>query len=370
MAAIPTLNTKKTGIDTSEDDKTSNKGSEGSMSNAGTAKKRAQGHRQQTLNRPKNLDRNKASYPLDEIKKIFDKTSEFQKLNKQKFEEYLQGYYKEGLTKKLLSILSSKEYFDSLTKGQTQFKLEDYQDKMERLFNMDERKLKELAFQIFDCNNDKKVSENDMFELMRITSGVKGGYVNMFTEMNEGKMQTFIKDQQLISYSEQINEKTGEKEKKKEIRYTRKLGEPFKDIFLDIFSRDYIKVIKKIDNKRQTLGITADTDMRKDGATPKVGLSKKMKKEPPKISTNSEMDVSERDEAAEKVVKKPKKSEKEDLSIGLDINEFCQIQFDMDWPMIIKHLAIVLVGKDIMEGRIVNEADEYDKKEVTEMCKE
>ena len=47
---------------------------------------------------------------------------------------------------------------------------------------MDERKLKELAFQIFDCNGDKKVSENDMFELMKITSGVKGGYVNMMLE--------------------------------------------------------------------------------------------------------------------------------------------------------------------------------------------
>ena len=42
----------------------------------------------------------------------------------------------------------------------------------------------------------------------------------------------------------------------------------------------------------------------------------------------------------------------------------------MDWPCIIKHLALVLVGKDIMEGRIVNEADEYDKKEVVEMCKD
>lgn len=47
---------------------------------------------------------------------------------------------------------------------------------------MDERKLKELAFQIFDVNGDKKVSENDMFELMKITSGVKGGYVNMMLE--------------------------------------------------------------------------------------------------------------------------------------------------------------------------------------------
>lgn len=69
------------------------------------------------MKQSKNLDRNKASYPLDEIKRIFDKVQDSKKLNKQKFEEYLQGYYKEGLTKKLLNILSGKEYFDSLTKG-------------------------------------------------------------------------------------------------------------------------------------------------------------------------------------------------------------------------------------------------------------
>ena len=89
---------------------------------------------------------------------------------------------------------------------------------------------------------------------------------------------------------------------------------------------------------------------------------KKQKIEKPKMDMKSELDMSEANgDGAEKVEKKPKKKEKEDNSIGLDINEFCQIQFDMDWPCIIKHLALVLVGKDIMEGRIVNEADEYDK---------
>ena len=27
-----------------------------------------------------------------------------------------------------------------------------------------------------DFNNDKKVSENDMFDLMKLTSAIKGGY--------------------------------------------------------------------------------------------------------------------------------------------------------------------------------------------------
>ena len=73
MAPTIALNSKKTGDAISEDDdKTSNKGSEGSLSNTGnkTIKK---GLRQHTMKQSKNLDRNKASYPLEEIKKIFDK---------------------------------------------------------------------------------------------------------------------------------------------------------------------------------------------------------------------------------------------------------------------------------------------------------
>ena len=70
----------------------------------------------------------------------------------------------------------------------------------------------------------------------------------------------------------------------------------------------------------------ADIDFRKDGATPKMSSLKKQKVEKPKMDMKSELDMSEANgDGAEKVEKKPKKKEKEDNSIGLDINEFCQI---------------------------------------------
>ena len=37
------------------------------------------------------------------------------------------------------------------------------------MFNKDERGLKELAFRLFDVSNDKKLSQNDIFELMLMT---------------------------------------------------------------------------------------------------------------------------------------------------------------------------------------------------------
>ena len=53
---------------------------------------------------------------------------------------------------------------------------ENYCKGLEKLFNQDDEVLKRVAFDIFDLNNDKKVSENDIFELIKITSFIKGGY--------------------------------------------------------------------------------------------------------------------------------------------------------------------------------------------------
>jgi hypothetical protein len=38
------------------------------------------------------------------------------------------------------------------------------------MFNRDENALRKLAFEIFDVNKDKKLSENDMFDLMKMCS--------------------------------------------------------------------------------------------------------------------------------------------------------------------------------------------------------
>ena len=87
------------------------------------------------------------------------------------------------------------------------------------MFNQDENGLKDLAFQIFDLNNDKKLSEKDMFELMEVSSAVKGGYY---------KNPDLNKNTEIIPLN-----------RKKE------------DLFLDVFSNDYIKIIKSIERKKE-----------------------------------------------------------------------------------------------------------------------
>jgi Ca2+-binding EF-hand superfamily protein len=41
------------------------------------------------------------------------------------------------------------------------------------LFNQDDKELKKFAFKIFDINNDGKLSENDLYDLMQLTSSNK-----------------------------------------------------------------------------------------------------------------------------------------------------------------------------------------------------
>lgn len=55
----------------------------------------------------------------------------------------------------------------------------------------------------------------------------------------------------------------------------------------------------------------------------------------------------------------PKKKEKEvDLSPGILDHEFVNINFDLDWPMIVKDLAHYLTGTDFLKGNKISEADE------------
>jgi len=44
-----------------------------------------------------------------------------------------------------------------------------YCDGLEAIFNKDEKGLKEFAFKLFDVSHDKKLSQNDIFELMMMT---------------------------------------------------------------------------------------------------------------------------------------------------------------------------------------------------------
>ena len=83
-------------------------------------------------------------------------------------------------------------------------------------------KLQTLAsfFKIFDINNDQRVSENDLYDLMQLTSSDK------------------IKSLQ---------------EKGKDII---PISDRAPDLFTDIFAGDFIKIIKKIEDCRKGKGFT------------------------------------------------------------------------------------------------------------------
>ena len=53
--------------------------------------------------------------------------------------------------------------------------IHDYCIKLENMYNRDISDLKKFAFRIFDVNNDGKVSESDLFELIRMCQGLKEG---------------------------------------------------------------------------------------------------------------------------------------------------------------------------------------------------
>lgn len=61
---------------------------------------------------------------------------------------------------------------------------------------------------------------------------------------------------------------------------------------------------------------------------------------------------------------------KNDDQIGIDENEFCSIIFDHEWPYIIKHLADILMGGDILKSnKIIEEEDQANNAQV-ELFKE
>lgn len=75
-------------------------------------------------------------------------------------------------------------------------------------------------------NNDKKISENDMFDIMKCTSAVKGGYY---------QNPDLHKNLDILPLN------------------TKKF-----DLFLDVFSSDVTKVIQAIERKKDAKGINQD----------------------------------------------------------------------------------------------------------------
>jgi hypothetical protein len=54
-----------------------------------------------------------------------------------------------------------------------------------------------------------------------------------------------------------------------------------------------------------------------------------------------------------------KKEKNEDESFGISETEFCHINFELDWPLIVRNLAYVLSGVDFLKGNKIREEEEY-----------
>ena len=86
----------------------------------------------------------------------------------------------------------------------------------------------------------------------------------------------------------------------------------------------------------------------------------------------SDQDVSELDgdKSVQALKAAPKKKKEEDKSIGINSDEFININFDLDWPKIVKDLAHYLTGTDFLKGNKISEADELPQPSQEELCKE
>ena len=131
----------------------------------------------------------------------------------------LKGFLQQRYTKTFGSNVyeAMKGYFGS---HNVDLKLNDkeFADVLEKVFNQDEQKLKGFSFRIFDTNGDDKISENDLSDLMQLSSHVDGGYF---------KNPDFNKGTDIIELNE------------------RKF-----DMFLDVFGDDYNKIVKAIEKKK------------------------------------------------------------------------------------------------------------------------
>jgi len=109
------------------------------------------------------------------------------------------------------------ESFDNYSIPQ---RFENYCLIIEKIFNQNDDELKKFAFRIFDMNKDKKLSQKDMFDLMHSTSS-----------------------QHTKNYLLKPDEQKTE-EQKNHFYEILPLGKQRDDLFMDVFSKDYIKILK------------------------------------------------------------------------------------------------------------------------------
>lgn len=133
---------------------------------------------------------------------------------------------------------------------------------------------------------------------------------------------------------------------------------------------DYIKIIKAIDRKKEAKGMLWDEPYHAHAGIPKdigKGLSKKIQR----TTTVSEV-VEHNDYNSEsEQVHEKKEHKKKEKEFGLSEDEFVNIQFDLDWPLIVKDLSTYMVGLDLLKGTRISEADELIPQNFQqEMCKD
>ena len=292
---------------------------------------------------------NRQAYTLDKKnKKLIEKFNQMavdRRIQKNRLKEFLIKRYKEGLSNRFMNIIGTIYDF---TQNQS-MEIDNYCQLMEKIFNQDDASLKRLAFKIFDTNQDKKVSEKDMFELMNMCTGQgKPGHISVMDDHH-------FKDNEIL-----------------------KLGKKRADIFIDIFASDYIKIVAAIEKKKEAKGIKdeyykrqAATDMGLIGAKDKAGR-KNNKVNLPNINkfyNTDEFSENDQKEGEKKKTNQAKQKE-DDFTFGITEAEFLNIQFDMDWPHIIKDLSFYLTGQDLLVESRINEAEELQHHNMIERCKE
>lgn len=244
-----------------------------------------------------------------------------ERINKQRLREFLTKRYKESLAQRIANALGP--YFGNYVQTIT-FQI--YCDGLEMLFQLDEKGLKEFAYKVMDMNNDKKLSENDMFDLMKQTSAVKGGYY---------QNPDLHKNAEILP----LNQKKF-------------------DLFLDVFSSDYIKITKAIERKKDAKGMNVD-DLGASKKFEQFGIHTFSPKNMNKIKTDKNPTGDDSAGGNLTVKKEPQVASKSDPSMFLTKEEFCNIQFDREWPLIVKDLAHYLTNMDLLKGTRISEQDEY-----------
>lgn len=151
-----------------------------------------------------------------------------------------------------------------------------------------------------------------------------------------------------------------------------KLGERKQDIFFDIIHSDYVKILKEIEKKKKRQGFQYDTGKQQGKNKPKL------------VATNNNTAQravtgdQDKDQAGAQFNKRDppdfggKNQKKPDTSPYIDEGEFLKINFDLDWPLLIKDLAKFLTGSDILKSNNrIMEADELNNQQQGEdLCKD